>query len=137
MIDKYKIDNEIREVMQRPMTAGNVALLAQLHQARQCVDGMCDELTDEEARNWAAHMDPPAKWSQDQTTAVMHSRGYTHNPRDFWLAMCAMQSDYGKVAQKYNMDKPEFYADLADAFLSDPDAKRGKLARYYRDIVEH
>ena len=51
--------------------------------------------------------------------------------------MNAMYSDYGKVGAKHNMDKPEFWADMADAFLSDPDARKGKLARYYWDIVEH
>ena len=71
------------------------------------------------------------------TAAVMRQRGYDHKPRDFWLAMNVMYSDFGKVAQKHNLDKPEFFADLADAFLTDPDAQTGKLARYYRDIVQH
>lgn len=137
MIDLKSIDKEISELMQKPMTPGNIHLMAELKQARECVMGHCDELDDEEARNWASTMNPGAKWSQEQTAAVMRQRGYDHKPRDFWLAMNAMHSDYGKVAQKHNLDKPEFFADLADAFLTDPDAQKGKLARYYRDIVQH
>lgn len=137
MIDKHMIDEEIRAAMGRPMTRDNIRLLAELKQARECVGGICDELSDEEARAWAAAMSPGAKWSQDQTTAVMRQRGYDDKPRDFHLAMNAMYSDYGKVLAKHNMDKPEVYADLAEAFLHDPDARKGKLARYWREIVEH
>lgn len=137
MIDLKSIDKEISALMQKPMTPGNIDLLGKLRQARKCAMERCDELDDEEARKWAATMNPGAKWSQEQTSAVMRQRGYDHKPRDFWLAMNAMYSDYGKVAQKNNLDKPEFFADLADAFLTDPDAQKGKLARYYRDIVQH
>ena len=33
--------------------------------------------------------------------------------------------------------KPEVYADMADAWLTDPDARGHKVGRYYRDIVAH
>ena len=131
MIDLKSIDKEISELMQKPMTPGNIDLLGKLRQARKCAMERCDELDDDEARKWAATMNPGAKWSQEQTAAVMRQRGYDHK------LMNVMYSDFGKVAQKHNVDKPEFFADLADAFLTDPDAQKGKLARYYRDIVQH
>ena len=137
MIDYKSIDKEIADLMQQPMTPSNIHMMAELRQARKCVGEHCTVLDPEDAKKWVAGMHPGAKWSQDQTTAVMHSRGYDHKPVDFWVAMNAMYSDYGKVAAKHNMDKPEFWADMADAFLSDPDARKGKLARYYWDIVEH
>ena len=137
MIDYKTIDYEIGELMKKPMTPGNIDMMAKLHQARKCVGDHSTELDDDDAKMWVASMSPSAKWTQDQTTAVMRSRGYDYKPRDFWVAMNAMYSDYGKVAAKHNMDKPEFWADMADAFLSDPDARKGKLARYWRDIVEH
>ena len=137
MIDYKTIDHEIDELMKKPMTPGNIDMMAKLHQARQCIGDHCTELDAEDARKWVGGMNPGAKWTQDQTSAVMRSRGYDHKPVDFWAAMNAMYSDYGKVGAKHNMDKPEFWADMADAFLSDPDARKGKLARYYREIVEH
>ena len=137
MINSKSIDYEIRELMGKSMTPGNIHMLAELKAARECVAGQCDELSDDEARDWVADMNPAGKWSQEQTTAVMRQRGYDYKPRDFWVSMNAMWSDYGKVAQKHNVDKPEFFADLADAFLADPDARKSKLARYYWDIVEH
>jgi hypothetical protein len=48
-------------------------------------------------------------------------------------------SDYCKVAQKYGVDRPEFYADMAKAFLKDKDfhgEPEEKLYLYYKCIVE-
>ena len=43
---------------------------------------------------------------------------------------------YG-VAAKYGLDRPEFYADLAKAFLMDKDAgvAEAKMAGYYYGVV--
>ena len=95
------------------------------------------EFTEEDAKEWAKHMDPPARWTMDQTTSVMASKGYSHRPCEFWVVMNMLYSDYGKMLAKYGADKPEVYADMADAFLTDPDAAPHKVGRYYRDIVEH
>lgn len=57
----------------------------------------------------------------------------------FRLAMNMMYSDYCKVAMKYGVDTPEFYADLAKAFLRDKDFEgkpEEKLYLYYKAIVE-
>lgn len=44
---------------------------------------------------------------------------------------------YCKVAEEYGVgDKSDFYADMAKAFLMDKDAGDGKLAKYYRHVVE-
>ena len=51
--------------------------------------------------------------------------------------MNVMYSDYYGVAAKYGLDRPEFYADLAKAFLMDKDAggAEAKMAGYYHGIV--
>lgn len=57
----------------------------------------------------------------------------------FCLAMNMMYSDYCKVAKKYGVDTPEYYADLAKAFLRDKDfdgKPEEKLYLYYKTIVE-
>ena len=53
--------------------------------------------------------------------------------------MNMMYSDYCKVAKKYGVDRPEYYADLAKAFLRDKDfdgKPEEKLYIYYKAIVE-
>ena len=57
----------------------------------------------------------------------------------FCLAMNMMYSDYCKVAKKYGVDRPEYYADLAKSFLRDKDfdgKPEEKLYLYYKAIVE-
>ena len=57
----------------------------------------------------------------------------------FCLAMNMMYSDYCKVAKKYGVDTPEYYADLAKSFLRDKDfdgKPEEKLYLYYKAIVE-
>ena len=55
---------------------------------------------------------------------------------EFWTAMNMMYSDYCDVAKKMNVDRPDFYAHMAKAFLMDKDAGEGKLAKYMKYIAE-
>lgn len=57
----------------------------------------------------------------------------------FCLAMNMMYSDYCAVAKKFGVDRPEFYAEMAKAFLHDKDfdgEPEEKLYLYYKCIVE-
>lgn len=54
---------------------------------------------------------------------------------EFWTAMNMMYSDYCDVAKKMNVDRPEFYAHMARAFLMDKDAGEGKMAKYIKYIA--
>ena len=54
---------------------------------------------------------------------------------EFWAAMNMMYSDYCEVAKKMNIDRPEYYAHMAKAFLMDEDAGEDKLAKYMKDIA--
>lgn len=94
------------------------------------------KFTKEDAIEWAKHMDPPARWTMEQTTSVMKQRGLEHDPCEFYVVMNMLVSDYGKTMAKYNMDKPEVWADLAHDFIDDPDAVSGKTGKYWRDIVD-
>lgn len=132
------IDKEIARLMERgAMTAATLAEFNELQRARKYMSRMPCKFSEEDAKEWVAAMDPPARWTMEQTTAVMVGRGYSHRPCEFWATMNMLYSDYGKMLAKYNADKPEVYADMADAFLTDPDAAPHKLGRYYREIVEH
>ena len=55
---------------------------------------------------------------------------------EFWAVMNALYSDYYTVAKKYNVLIPDFFADMAMAFINDKDAVRNKTAVYYECIVE-
>lgn len=96
------------------------------------------------AERWARNMENAdgttgAHWTMEQTSAVADSMGIPHDiPRwAFGVAMNMMYSDYYDVAMKYGQNRPEFYAELAKAFLLDKDAPAPveKLMAYYEHIA--
>lgn len=96
-------------------------------------------LTRDEAEEWCDRMKNAdgttgPHWSYDQATQLMTQRNLTCNPVDFWAALCMMYSDYSKVARAYSADNPNFYADMAAAFLCDEDAVKDKLVQYWEHI---
>ena len=86
------------------------------------------------ARRWVEKMSAGEHFKPD--IAEQHRQTYCPNcdKWEYYVALNAMYSDYHKTAQKFGMDKPEFYAYLAKDFLMDEDAAPGKLAKYMRDI---
>ena len=132
------IEKEIQHILEhKPMTCDNLERFVLLCRAMKYLGRIHHEFTEEDAKEWAAHMDPPPRWTMEQTSAVMAQNGYYHKPCEFWMAMNMLFSDYGKTLIKNNMDKPEIWAAMAHDFLDDPDAQPDKIARYWRDIVKH
>lgn len=80
------------------------------------------------------------KWRNMQDVralAQQHGMGSEEELPEFWAALNATYSDIAKVAKKYNVDRPDFYADIASAlYFDDVDAVDGKLEKYYRYLVK-
>ena len=97
--------------------------------------------TPEKAEKWLLHMvnedgTTGAHWSLKETDSFKPEGVSSY----CWeCAMNMMYSDYYTVAAKYGVNRPEFYADLAKAFLMDKDAKNpeAKIAAYYNCIVDY
>lgn len=124
-------------VEEMPLTCANAEKFNIMCKAMENLGFMGREFTEEDAKAWVASMNPPAKWTMEQTTDVMNKQGYSHRPCEFWAVMNALYSDYGKTMAKYGADKPEVWAALAHDWLDDADAEDGKAGRYWRDIVRH
>lgn len=77
-------------------------------------------------------------WTLEQATAVANSIGVHTDPWVWFAALNMEYSDGWEVAGKYGLDRPEYYADLAKAFLFDKDGGGpvAKIAGYYHGIVE-
>ena len=94
---------------------------------------------------WAANMQNAdgttgPHWTMEQTTAVAESMGIQAPavPRWAWgVTMNMMYSDYYPVAVEFGLNRPEFYAALAKAFLLDKDGPEPeqKLMAYYEHIA--
>ena len=132
------IEHEMEELLDNaPLTCTNLEKFVLLARSVKYMGKVRREFTEEDAREWVSHMNPPARWTMDQTTAVMNQRGYHHRPCEFWAVMNMLVSDYGATMAKYGADKPEVWADMADAFIKDADAAGDKVGRYWRDIAQH
>lgn len=94
------------------------------------------------AEQWMRNMEKEdgskgPKWTKEQVKPYMAQVGY-HGPEyKFWAVMNALYSDYCKIAKKYGVDRPEYYAELTKAWLEDKDAKPEKAGLYYKYIVKH
>lgn len=132
------IEKEISNIIEnKPMTCDNLERFVLLSKAMKYMKHVHRNFTEEDAKEWASHMDPPARWTMEQTTAVMQQRGYDHKPCEFYVVMNMLVSDYGKTMAKYSADRPEIWADLAHDFITDKDAGEDKVGRYWRDIVQY
>ena len=144
-----QLKEQLHEIMERTVTLGRAEeitvyadAICALHKMGSHEDGEDTEFTREDAEKWVSHMENEdgttgAHWSMGQTDAVANVAGVHVDKLTFWACLNMMYSDYYSVAAKYGLDRPEFYADLAKAFLMDKDAggPEEKMAGYYHGVV--
>ena len=105
------------------------------------------KMSHKDIENWKRHMK-----NQDGTMGEHFKKEQVHqaarqigvNPEEygnehiFPLVMNMMYSDYCAVAKKFGLDRPDFYAELAKAFLNDKDfggEPEEKVWLYYQCIA--
>ena len=148
-----KLYTKLHEAMEKPVTLGSaedVGRYAKTSCRREKLHGHYDEpetatFDRETAMQWAANMQNAdgtsgPHWTMEQATAVAESMGIQAPavPRWAWgVTMNMMYSDYYPVAVEFGLNRPEFYAALAKAFLLDKDGPgpEQKLMAYYEHIA--
>lgn len=145
---KAKLCGALEACMAEPVCSRSVGSCTMLMDALCKADKITMEseaptFTEDDARRWTKHMENDdgsmgAHWTLEQTTAVANSIGVHVDPWIWFAALNMEYSDNFDVAQKYGLDRPEYYADLAKAFLFDEDGggPEAKIAGYYHGIVE-
>ena len=145
---KAKLCEALEACMAEPVSSRSVGSCTMLMDALCKADKITMEseastFTEDDARRWTEHMENDdgsmgAHWTLEQTTAVANSIGVHVDPWVWYAALNMEYSDGFGVAQKYGLDRPEYYADLAKAFLFDEDGggPEAKIAGYYHGIVE-
>ena len=151
-----KLHKELHEIMERPVTLGRAEevmvyadAICALHKIgddhfRESTKMM--EFTEDDAKAWTDRMKNAdgttgPHWTMEQPTAVAESMGIQAHavPRWAWgVTMNMMYSDYYHVAVEFGLNRPEFYAALAKAFLLDKDGPgpEQKLMAYYEHIAK-
>ena len=146
------LDEEIRKLEEKELnwqTCDKLCMLYNIrdHMEKKMHDGEHGHpLTKEEAVKWVEgmHGEDPAvpiggKWTMEQVKPIAIKYGVQPETQEFidlWATMNAMYSDYFGIAKKYNTLTPDFFADMAMAFLHDKDAKGDKLALYRKYIAK-
>ena len=105
------------------------------------------KMSHKDIENWKRHMKNQdgtmgEHFKHDQVMQAARQIGV--NPEEygehiFPLVMNMMYSDYCAVAKKFGLDRPDFYAELAKAFLNDKDfggEPEEKVWLYYKCISE-
>lgn len=145
---KAKLCEALKACMAEPVCSRSVGSCTMLMDALCKADKITMEseastFTEADAKRWTEHMENDdgsmgAHWTLEQTTAVANSIGVHVDPWIWFAALNMEYSDNFEVAQKYGLDRPEYYADLAKAFLFDKDGggPEAKIAGYYHGIVE-
>ena len=145
---KAKLCEALETCMEEPVSSRSVSSCTMLMDALCKADKLTMEVgsftfSEADAKRWTEHMenDDGSKgphWTLEQATAVANSIGAHTDPWVWFAALNMEYSDNFDVAQKYGLDRPEYYADLAKAFLFDKDGggPEAKIAGYYHGIVE-
>ena len=148
-----KLKEQLHEIMKRPVTLGRAEEITVYADAICALHKLDDdhfreaakmiEFTEDDAKAWTARMENEdgttgPHWSMGQTDAVANVAGVHVDKLTCWACLNMMYSDYYSVAAKYGLDRLEFYADLAKAFLMDKDAggPEEKMAGYYHGVVK-
>lgn len=102
--------------------------------------GNVQPMTRREAEEWVAAMENVdgtrgGHWTMEQAEQIRKQIGFNCDPVKFWATINMMYSDYCTAAKKNGCNTVDFYADMARAFLDDPDAQPNKLARYRQYVA--
>ena len=147
-IENYKteLETSLKKYMQNPINERSAAAVDSMIKCWQNVTAMQNmikkdfDFTPEKAEAWLLNMENEdgttgPHWTLDETNAYRPAEVSEY----CWeCAMNMMYSDYYGVAIAYGVNTPEFFADMARAFLFDKDAKspRDKISAYYNCIVD-
>lgn len=151
MLDSKIIHDRICHLKKHGDNACDIRELAMLyvvldHMEESDMHAVGHKLTREQAIEWvnSMHGEDPAvpqggKWTMEQVKPIAIKYGVQPETDDFielWAVMNALYNDYFSIAKKYNAMTPDFFADMAMAFIHDKDAAPGKAARYFKYIAK-
>lgn len=142
---KEKLEKGITEYMTMPISERSATAVCGMLTCLEKVNHFVKDhnkkedtpLTKEEYSEWLESMKNEdgsigAHWTKAESNTFPHN-----SSEDCWNAiMNMMYSDYFEVAMKYGVNYPEFYADLAEAFITDKDAGENKVENYYRHVIK-
>lgn len=104
--------------------------------------GSSEKMTEDKAKKWVKSMKHAdggrgEHWSYEQIKRIAEEKGGKIEPAELYAVMNSLYADYCSVFQKHGVTSPEFYFDMAKAWIEDSDAVEDKVSMYYECIVKH
>lgn len=99
-------------------------------------DSMKQPVDEQTARHWVQKMEGGEKFKPELADQLRNAHCPECKKWEFYTAINMMYSDYCDAAKKLNVDRADFYALMAKAFLEDEDAGEHKLRKYMETIPE-
>lgn len=112
------------------------------HHQMGYAEGDEEHLTAEEAEEWVRGMRSEdgkkgGRWELQDIRRYAENYGVKPDEVvEFYAVLNALATDYGKVAKKFGVDRMEYWAEMAKAFMHDKDAQPGKVKLYYECIAK-
>lgn len=137
LIDKIRLKNipkaETDALMEWGFSALEKADPKSYEEIMHKMEGMAYAISQPEAENIVRAMKPSGeKWSLRDINDVMQAHGVSGNPTEWYLVMNMAWNDYKATADRFNAgNDTDFYFSIAKDFISDPDAKPYKIAKYF------
>lgn len=104
------------------------------HTLRPC---MCSDMVD----NMTNGIEHGRKWSVDQTNDLAKRAGITfdgeYTEHEFNTVVHMMYYDYAKDLKESGVSGDIIFAKMADSYLTDKDAPKGKLVNYFFFVACH
>lgn len=90
-------------------------------------------ITEEEAKMWIEEMTPSGiRWTMEEIKEYLVNEKIEEKDfATYWLVINMYYNDIYEVAKKYEVDKFDFYFDMAKSFIEDEDAKPFKVRKYF------
>lgn len=147
-----KLYQEMHEIAAKPVTLGRAEEISVYAEAICAVERLRgktragSKIDQNEATGWAERMvnadgSTGPHWAVEQTDAIANNHGIRWEDTSRWAwyaAINMLYSDYCQVATEYGLNRPDFYATLAKAFLMDPDGPgpEEKIKRYHMMVAK-
>lgn len=94
-------------------------------------------ITEEMAKEWVSSMRPMAKWTMEDTNAVLKQYGLNIDPIQFYVVMNMLYSDMKNVLGSGDDEESlEKYVEATKDWLNDDDVGKDKLYDYYKYVIK-
>lgn len=94
-------------------------------------------ITEDMAKEWVSSMRPVAKWTMEDTNAVIKQYGLNIDPIQFYVVMNMLYSDMKNVLGSGDDEESlEKYVEATKDWLNDDDVGKDKLYDYYKYVIK-